>query len=143
MPRITIEGLAAVSRNDEQVTDPGVLASLVPLTYGDELFTTYMGGTPLEDAVREALEPGGVLRFTHAPGTELLTVRVEFEARRILSPEELRTLIDDTLSQWSDGIGENWTCESPNRTGGYAIMCLFPGCGPLPSPYPVVRIDDR
>jgi hypothetical protein len=140
MPTVAIEGLAAVYRNDEQVTDPLVLASLVPLAYEDEVFTDYLGGTELQDALQGALERSGVLRFTHVPGADLLTVTVEFIARRPLSEPETQELVQDTLGQWSDGVGENWTCISPKRVG-YTIMCLCPGCGQLPSPYPIVRVE--
>jgi hypothetical protein len=142
MPTIVVQGLAAVYRDDERVTDPQVLASLVPLVFDDDdaVFTDYLGGTPLQDELRSALERSGVLRFTHAPGADLLTVTVEFRSRRDLSDAELHELVKDTLGQWSDGIGESWTCISPQRTG-YAIMCLSPGCGPLPSPYPIVRVQ--
>jgi hypothetical protein len=27
------------------------------------------------------------------------------------------------MGQWSDGIGENWACESPDKCG-YSIICL-------------------
>jgi hypothetical protein len=140
MPTVAIEGVATVFRNDQQVTDPRILASLVPLAYEDEVFTDYLGGTPVQDALQAALERSGVLKFTHVPGADVLTVTVEFSARRALSEPELQELVRDTLGQWSDGVGENWTCISPERTG-YTIMCLYPGCGPLPSPYPIVRID--
>jgi hypothetical protein len=140
MPTVAIEGLAAVFRNDEQVTNPVVLASIVPLAYEDEVFTDYLGGTEVQDALQGALERSGVLRFTHVPGADLLTLTVEFVARRPLSELETQELVRDTLAQWSDGVGENWTCISPERTG-YTIMCLYPGCRPLPSPYPIVRVE--
>ena len=139
MHTVIIEGFAAVFRDKEQITDPRILASLVPLAYEDEVFTDYLGGTPVRDALLSALERSGVLRFNHEPGADLLTVGVEFRSRRALSEAELQELVSDTLGQWSDGIGENWTSLSPDRTG-YTIMCLFPGCGPLPSPYPIVRV---
>lgn len=141
MPRITIEGRAAVSLRDVPVTDPGRLASLVPLVYADEVFTDYLGGTPLQAALQGALDRSGVLEFSHVPGADLLSVRVEFVAKRPLSSAELQELVRDTLGQWSDGIGENWTCRSAERTG-YTITCLTSGFDPLPEPYPIVRVQD-
>ena len=142
MPRVTIEGLAAVFRNEEQVADPLLLASLVPLAYEDDVFTDYLGGTEIEDALAgcaRAKRRPQVHPRSRAP--DLLTVTVEFIARRALQSEpEMQELMRYTLGQWSDGVGENWTCISPERTG-YTLMCLTPGDGSLPSPYPVVRVQ--
>src|SRR5687768_18449487 len=134
MPTVAIEGLAAVFRNDEQVTNPVVLASIVPLAYEDEVFTDYLGGTEVQDALQGALERSGVLRFTHVPGADLLTLTVEFVARRPLSELETQELVRDTLAQWSDGVGETWTCFVPDGIG-YRLLGLFPGGIRLPDPF--------
>jgi hypothetical protein len=125
MVRFVIQGWAAVYREDEQVTDPAILRSLDGVVYDDERFTDYFGGPTEEDVVAAALEPGGSLQFGYSEGEELLTATTEYRSRRPLSPEELRLLVDYTMGQWSDGIGENWTCESGERCG-YSIMCLGP-----------------
>jgi hypothetical protein len=52
---------------------------------------------------------------------------------------ELRALVAYTMGQWSDGIGENWTCERSDRCG-FAIMCLSTA-GESPD-YPSVSIID-
>src|SRR5262249_32182189 len=123
MVRIVIRGSAAVFRDDEPVTDPGILRSLDGLGYDEERFTDYLGGPPEEDPVAAALEPGGSIQFGYLEGEELLTATTEYRSRRALSADELRLLVDYTMGQWSDGIGENWTCESAERCG-YTIMCL-------------------
>jgi hypothetical protein len=125
MARIVIRGSAVVFRYDEQVTDPDILRSLDGIVYDDERFTDYLGGPPEEDIVAAALESGGSLQFGYSEGEELLTAATEYRSRRPLSAEELRLLIDYTMGQWSDGIGENWTGESAERCG-YSIMCLGP-----------------
>jgi hypothetical protein len=125
MARIVIQGSAAVFRDDEPVTDPVILRSLDGIVYDEERFTDYLGGPPEEDIVAAALESGGSIQFAYSEGEELLTATTEYRSRRALSADELRLLVDYTMGQWSDGIGENWTCESAERCG-YSIMCLGP-----------------
>jgi hypothetical protein len=125
--RVVIRGSAAVFRDDEQVTDPGVLRSLDGLAYDEERFTDYLGGPPEEDELAAVLEPGGVIRFGYRGG-DLLTATTEYRTRRPLTDAELRLLVDYTMGQWSDGIGENWTCCSAEACG-YTIMYLTAGNG--------------
>jgi hypothetical protein len=138
MPRIVIRGAAAVFRGDEQVTDPGVLRSLDGMVYDEERFTDYIGGPPGEDELSAVLEPGGIISFGYCVGDDLLTATTEYRSRRSLTDAELRLLVDYTMGQWSDGIGENWTGISPDKCG-YSIMCLTSGDGVGPD-YPSVEV---
>jgi hypothetical protein len=140
MTRIAIRGLAAVYRDDVAVTDPSVLQSLDGLAYEDEQFTDYLGGPCEEDTLAAALEPGGAIRFGYDGQGEALSAVTEYRCRRPLTADELRLLVEYTMGQWSDGIGENWTCESASRCG-YTIMCLTPGDGVGPD-YPVVEVAE-
>ncbi|MFO0847832.1 MAG: hypothetical protein U0871_04615 [Gemmataceae bacterium] len=137
MPRIVIRGQAAVFRDDDPVTDSEVLRALDGLVYDDERFTDYLGG-PGEDELAAALESGGVLLFDYREGDRLLGVRTEYRSRRPLSGAEVRALVEYTMGQWSDGIGENWTCESQDRCG-FGIMCLTPG-DDVGEDYPHVQV---
>jgi hypothetical protein len=138
MPRIVIRGAAAVFREDEQVTDSGVLRSLGGLVYDEERFTDYLGGPPEEEQLAAALEPGGIIKFGYIDGDALLTATTEYQSRRPLTEVELRLLVGYTMGQWSDGIGENWTCISPDKCG-YLIMCLTAREGIGPG-YPAVEV---
>src|SRR5690242_4410276 len=110
MPRIVIQGAAAVFKDDAPIADPGILRSLDGLVYDQERFTDYLGGPPEEDALAAALEPGGYITFSYRDGTEQLAAITEYCSRRPLSDAELHLLVDYTMGQWSDGIGENWVC---------------------------------
>jgi hypothetical protein len=123
MIRIFICGWAAVFLEDEQVTDLTVLRTLDGLVYDDERFIDYLDAGPAEDTVAAALEPGGVIRFGYSEGEELLRATTEYRSRRPLTDVELRLLVEYTMGQWSDGIGENWTCSSADKCG-YTIQCL-------------------
>lgn len=139
MPHINLQGRAAVFKDNHRITDPAILRTLASARYDDERFTDYLGGTSEEDALAQALDPGGVLSFAYKEGDDSLTAITQYRARRNLTPAELSLLIEYTMGQWSDGIGENWTCESASRYG-YTIMCLTPREGSLPAPYPAVEI---
>lgn len=138
MARIIIRGLASVFRDDEQVIDPSILRSLDGVVYDEERFTDYLGGPPGEDELVAALEPGGSIRFSYQDGWDLLMAITEYRSHRPLTEDELRLLVQYTMGQWSDGIGENWTCESAERCG-YSIMCLTPGAD-FRTPYPSVEV---
>lgn len=138
MARVCIRGAAAVFRDDEQVTDPAVLRSLDGLAYDEERFTDYIGGPPEEDQLAAALEPGGIISFAYREGDDLLSATTEYRSRRPLTNAELRLLVDYTMGQWSDGIGENWTCISPEKCG-YTIMCLTTD-DEVGSDYPAVEV---
>jgi hypothetical protein len=138
MSRIIIRGAAAVFREDERITDPGVLRSLGGLVYDEERFTDYLGGPPAENELAAALEPGGVISFGFREGDDVLTAATEYTSRRPLTDAELRLLVDYTMGQWSDGIGENWMCSSPDKCG-YAIMCITPADDVDPD-YPAVEV---
>lgn len=140
MARIVIHGSAAVFRDDERISDPTVLRSLETIVYDDERFTDYLGGSPEEDELVAALEPGGIIQFGYSDGHSLLSAATEYRSLRPLSTDELRLLVEYTMGQWSDGIGENWTCESAQRCG-YTIMCLTPGDG-VDEQYPSVEVLD-
>ncbi|MCE9545694.1 MAG: hypothetical protein K8T25_09280 [Planctomycetia bacterium] len=148
MIRIIIRGSAAVFRQDEdeededdeedQITDATILRSLAGLVYDKERFTDYLGGPDAENEVAAALEPGGIIQFGYVDGEDVLTAVTEYRSRRPLTDAELRLLVDYTMGQWSDGIGENWACSSPAKCG-YAIMCLTPG-SQVAKGYPSVQV---
>ena len=140
MSRIVIRGVAAVFREEQRVTEVAVLRSLDGMVYDDELFTDHLGGPPEEDALAAALAPGGALRFTHRPGDPLLTATTEYTSLRPLTATELQLLVDYTMGQWSDGIGENWTGLSTERCG-FGIMCLTAGDQVGPG-YPSIEVID-
>lgn len=140
MARIIVRGSAAVFRDGKEVSDPAVLRTLAPVIYDDERFTDYLGGTPEEDKLASVLVPGGILRFDYQEGASQLSVETEYQTQRPMTSDEVRLLVEYTLGQWSDGIGENWTCESSHRCG-YTIMCLTPGDDVGPE-YPELRIVD-
>lgn len=128
MTRIVIRGYAAVRHEGAEVTDPAILRTLDGLVADDETFTEYLGPgglrpTPEELALAEVLEPGGVISFSYHDGDPLLTATTEYRSRRRLAPNELRALVEYTMGQWSDGIGEN-LYQLPIHDE-YDLLCLW------------------
>lgn len=106
--KYVIWGWAVVfDANGNVATDPVVLSELAQFIDPEDLYQTdYIGGTPEEDAIAEALDRSGQLRFFFQDGSEYLRVLSTFIARRTLSDHELNWLRENTLGQWSDGMGE-------------------------------------
>jgi hypothetical protein len=138
MASVARRGLAAVLREDEQVTDAAVLRSLVPLAYEDELFSDYLADANLDKALVKAIAPSGVLRLDYDGKSTPLGVSVEYQTHRALSKAELTALVEYTMDPWSDGIGENRASESEHRVG-YSIQCITFG-EDLPEDYPWVDV---
>jgi hypothetical protein len=122
-----------------QVQDRAILRELANYVDEPDLYQTdYLGGTPEENALAEALERSGQLRFSLREGEQVLRVLSTFIARRPLKDLEIELLRNDTLAQWSDGMGESiWIQEGP-----YKDYCLKPlDADDVLSPgYPFVEI---
>jgi hypothetical protein len=157
--RIAIRGYAAVRRAGERgesweaVTEPTILRTLDGLVADDETFTEYLGPgglqpTPEELALAEVLEPGGVISFSYRDGDPVLTATTEYRSPRPLTPTELRALVEYTMGQWSDGIGEN-LFQCPIHTE-YHFLCLWSKevvleCWPVANvggEYPAVEVTE-
>ena|ERR1043165_416260 len=150
--RIIIRGKAFVyDGNLIEVIRPEILRSLDGLVYEEETFTDYLGNlntdmvqkmlveqpgdeglqedlrkSQMENGVREALTPGGKLRFSFNPERNELCCVTEYRSSRRLTDEELELLAGYTEGQWSDGIGENFSSSSEKECG-YLIDCTLMG----------------
>jgi len=105
--RIVISGLAVVHRreDDSEVSDLGILAALDGYVCQDDTCVRYLEG-PLE---RIGLVDGS-LRLRQEPEKQRLLIVTEYGSPRELKPKELKSLTEETVAQWSDGIGEGgWT----------------------------------
>jgi hypothetical protein len=120
---IRISGNAEVTDGrGNRITDLAVLKSLDGLLYDDEKFTDHLGGPARENALVSLLEEGGILQFQCDLDSGQLRVITEYRASRRLKKKELAALVDYTIGQWSDGIGESFHDESIERCG-YHLAC--------------------
>jgi hypothetical protein len=110
--RIVISGRAAVYPESKYLpSDPAA----IPVTDPHVLRTLDGYDAELEDDMADDLDPplrragvtGGTLRFAYDRKRKELRSVTEYRARRPLTAEELAQLVQETIGQWSDGIGEN------------------------------------
>ena len=104
MPLVIISGPANILTGDPRgaspETDPAVLQSMHGL-HSDETCDDY-----LEEEILESLEiTGGRLRLAYCSESNSVRVRTVYEVARRPSDEELKALVEETTTQWSDGIG--------------------------------------
>src|SRR5437660_878445 len=101
--KITVTGPASAWDYDSstEVVDPNRLSQLNGLQYSDDLCTTYM-----DDDLAEIGLIGGAIRLTFEAPRGPLKVITEYQSPRRLKPAELKQLMEYTVGQWSDGIGE-------------------------------------
>jgi uncharacterized protein len=104
--RIRISGPVAVidAQSQAPVTDPVRLKMLDGLVYADEKISDYFGGGEVD--LDEIGVTGGDLRLVYDNARGSLQVVSEFLSPRKLESHELQSLVEETIGQWSDGIGE-------------------------------------
>jgi len=101
---------------DSPVTE---LARLAPLDGigSDECFSDYLVDDPRTKELPSKGVSGGYLRFRIRSDLSQLWIETEYDLRERLSDREIEKLVEYTLGQWSDGIGENFCPEYAERTG--------------------------
>ena len=101
--KITVTGPASAWDHELEtaVVDPKRLSQLDGLQYSDDLCVTY-----LDDDLAEIGLVGGAIRLAFESLGGPLKVITEYQSPRRLKPSELKRLMEYTVGQWSDGIGE-------------------------------------
>lgn len=111
--RIVISGRAAVYPRSKYlpsdpaavpVTDPAVLRALDG--YDAELEDDELTDD-LDPPLSRAGITGGTLRFSYDAGRNELRAVTEYRVRKPLKDKQLSLLVENTVGQWSDGVGEN------------------------------------
>jgi len=103
-------GISSTPNGDEQV-----FAKNADGLQSDEIFAEYIDkGYP---ELYAANIKGGVLTLRYEEQTEQLWSNVEYEVGDRLSPTQEAALIEYTIQQLVDGIGDNLSQEYDDRTG--------------------------
>ncbi len=100
--KIIMKGPAvAIDSNDQTITDVQQLRG-------------YSGAKSEDSCVEYLSEPladiyfqGGHLEFVFDESQQQLAIQTVYHAPRELKKKELKSLVEETTGQWSDGIGEN------------------------------------
>ena len=101
--KIVISGAAeAYDRETEElVVDSRRLSQLDGLTYAEESCGEY-----LSEALYDIGIVGGKIQLAYRASDSRLRVLTTYHAPRKLTNSEIQLLIEETIGQWSDGVGE-------------------------------------
>lgn len=118
--KIVLRGSTRVVKNhleddEEEITSPSVLqmiaskqAELEGLCDDDSAFSQYChDGSPMADSLLKRIKLGGWVRLIYDQSAGKLFVETEYESVDDLSQEEIQYLVNETLGQWSDGVGSS------------------------------------
>src|SRR4051794_23833126 len=111
---VTITGVATVTDDatGKPLADLKRLAKLAKLRESDETIAE-----SFDHDLEELGITGGDIRLALNPSGKTIRVVSTFKAPRRLTKPELARLIDETIGQWSDGIGENCFGEAAKKYG--------------------------
>jgi len=103
--------------DNRPVTDRARVAALDGLCYNEECFSDYlMDDKETKDLAARGVS-GGYLRFRFDATTDQLWAETVYDLCETLRDQEIKSLLDYTRGQWSDGIGENFVPEYGEKTG--------------------------
>ena len=112
--KIIVSGQASAchAQTGEVITETHLLQALNGLRYDADVCANYLDHEQLNDVSIV----GGAIRMAFDPQRSELRVVSEYWTPAALQPDQLQALIDQTLGQWSDGIGEGcfdeWSLQS-------------------------------
>jgi hypothetical protein len=134
---IFIKGRAKAFDANGPVVDPDRLKQLNGVTYEQGCFTEFLadGG---DYAVSKKIRRDGGMYFGYKSPDNTLSVTTTYWSKKSLTEKELHSLAQYTMFQWSDGIGEGFETESPNRYG-FTVSCLLDS-EVVQKPYPVIEV---
>ncbi len=112
--KIIVSGPASAchAETNEIITDTQLLQSLSGLRYDGDVCANYLDHKLLNDVSIV----GGAIQMAFDPQRGELRVVSEFWSPEAITPDQLQALAEQTLGQWSDGIGEacfdEWSMQS-------------------------------
>jgi len=113
--KIIISGpaFAQHSETGAAITDAPSLQSLNGLRYDEDVCANYL----FHELLNDVSIAGGAIELAFDPQRGGLRVVSEYWSPGALQPDQLQTLVDQTLGQWSDGIGEGCFDEWSSHSG--------------------------
>jgi ankyrin repeat protein len=98
---ISKQNVESLTINQILITDAKTLKNISGLEYNEDVISNYLD-SPLDDIGLH----GGGLRIKYNEALKILQVITEYLSPRKLKESELKKLLNQTLGQWSDGLGE-------------------------------------
>lgn len=109
---VTGPAFASHAETGEVITEAQSLQALNGLRYDGDVCANYLDHNLLNDTSIV----GGAIQIAFDPERGGLRVVSEYWSPAALAPDQLQALVDQTLGQWSDGIGEasfdDWSLQS-------------------------------
>jgi hypothetical protein len=88
----------------------------------DECFSDYLSDDRHTKELPSKGVSGGYLRFRFKADRNELWAETEYDLKEPLTDDDTKSLVDYTLGQWSDGIGENFCPDYAERTGLFLLI---------------------
>lgn len=129
---VRITGPAAVAHEDGRPGDDPALVRELDGTASEEECGDHLAADLADLGIT-----GGKVRLAWEAAAGRWRVVTEYRAPKKLRPAQLKRLVEDTVGQWSDGIGEGCFDASADRLG--VVISLQPLDGEKPQ---VEQIDD-
>jgi hypothetical protein len=121
--KIIISGPASACHGEtgEVITEISLLESLNGLRHDEDLCANYLDHELLNDVSIV----GGAIQMAFDPQRSELRVVSEYWSPAALAPDQIQALCDQTLGQWSDGIGEGCFDEWSSQSGIHLDLAPF------------------
>jgi uncharacterized protein len=121
--KIIVSGQASArhAQTDEVITETHLLQALNGLRYDTDVCANYLDHELLNDVSIV----GGAIQLEFDPQRSELRVVSEYWSPAALQPDQLQALVDQTLGQWSDGIGEGCFDEWSLQSGIHLDLAPF------------------
>ena len=121
--KIVVSGPASASHAEtgKVITETQSLQALNGLRYDGDLCANYLDHELLNDVSIV----GGAIQIAFDPQRGELRVASEYWSPAALNADQLQALVDQTLGQWSDGIGEACFDEWSQQSGVYLDLAPF------------------
>lgn len=129
--KIRISGPVSVfDDSDNIIEDIKILKLFRKMELSEELCSDYIDGDLEKIGIT-----GGSLKLSLNQNAKKLLVVTEYSSPGLLTELELTELVEFTIGQWSDGIGENGLSIT------YQNQSLFISYYPIPYPADLVRVE--
>lgn len=126
---VEVEFVDDINDEDEEFVDPirdeAILSQLSNVEYEGELFSSAFAYEEDAEKIKGWGISKGVIGLEFDEETKRLLTYTEYDITRELSDEELDFLIDFTIDQWLDGIGQEFIGEVAEDSG-YLVHVTLP-----------------
>jgi hypothetical protein len=121
--KIIVSGQASAchAQTGKVITDTQLLQSLNGLRYDGDVCANYL----YHELLNDVSIVGGAIQMAFDPQRGGLRVVSEYWSPAALKPDQLQALVDQTLGNWSDGIGEGCFDEWSLQSGIHLDLAPF------------------